>query len=225
MKRLLFSIYLALLGILLSSCQVFPYAYETTAGSSAETTVSTDAPEPTFTQTLPEAAVEILETEESIATTEEITPEPAVDTVIRLIVQEGNPAYLANFTNPDAGCNWMGIAGQVFDKDGKEILDLLVVAGSIMEENCVEMSSLTGTALAYGPGGYEIKLSDIAHDTNQTFWVEIRNAEGNAVSEKVFFDTFADCEKNLILINFVQQAEEAKAQPTPEVTPTLEAYP
>jgi hypothetical protein len=225
MKRLHFTIYLALLGVLLSSCQVFPYAYETSIETPIETTASTATPQPTSTQMLPTATLEVVETEEFTATSEETLIESAAETTLNFIVQEGNPAYMANFANPDEGCDWMGIAGQVFDEDGDEIPDLVLVAGNALDENGTELSSLTGTAQAYGPGGYEIKLSDTALDTSQVFWVEVRNAEGLALSERVFFDTFAVCEKNLILVNFIQQSEEAKAQPASEATPTLEAYP
>jgi len=40
-------------------------------------------------------------------------------------LQNGSPTYLANFANT-AGCNWQGMAGQVFDLSGKAVVGLLV---------------------------------------------------------------------------------------------------
>lgn len=225
MNRLKFSVFLILLSILVSSCQVFPYAYETTVAADTETTDVAATPQPTQTQVPATATSETVETEEATATPEEPTPEPTLETTEQYIVQEGTPTYLSNFANPDEGCDWMGVAGQVFDEEGNEVLDLVIVVGSTLEEIAGELSSQTGTALSYGPGGYEIKLTDTSLDTSETFWIEVRNTYGSTLSERIYFDTFADCEKNLILINFVQETEGAKGISTLEATPTLEAYP
>ncbi len=44
-------------------------------------------------------------------------------------VQPGSPAMLPNFANASAGCNWQGIAGQVFNADGLPVNNLVVKAG------------------------------------------------------------------------------------------------
>ncbi len=35
-------------------------------------------------------------------------------------------------------------------------------------------------------------------------WVQLLDQEGYALSPRVYFNTYADCEKNLILVNFKQ---------------------
>ena len=225
MNRLKFLTCIVFLSVLISSCQVFPYAYDTTSEISADAVDLNATPQPTQTPALPTATLETIATEVFTATPEEPTPEPTVEPAPVYVFQEGSPSYLANFANPALGCDWMGVAGQVFDEDGVEVLDLFVIVGNTLNENAAELSSQTGTAAAYGPGGYEIKLSDAAEDTTQTFWIEVINPEGEILSDRLFFDTYADCEKNLILINFIQESASVKTVPMSEVTPTLEAYP
>ncbi len=228
MNRLKLSICLLFFSILVSSCQAFPYVYETPSVTSNEIAALTEAPQPT--QTLappPTASPEESQTEDFTAIPEEPTLEPTQEPNLIFVVQEGNPAYMANFANPTMGCEWMGVAGQVFDEDGTEMIDLVIAAGSTLDpDGNDEISSHTGTALSYGPGGYEIQLTDAPQDTSQTFWIEVRDQDGTVYSERIFFDTFADCGQNLILINFIPDLDGSKAMPTtPEVTPTLEAYP
>jgi len=226
MNRLKLSICLLLFSILVSSCQVFPYVYETPSVTNNEIAALTEAPQPTQTLSPQTASPEESQTVDFTAIPEEPTLEPTSEPNRMFIVQEGNPAYMANFANPDLGCEWMGVAGQVFDENGSEMIDLVIAAGSTLDPDGDEISSQTGTALSYGPGGYEIQLMDAPQDTSQTFWIEVRNQDGTVYSERVFFDTTADCGQNLILINFIQDPDSSKTMPTtPEVTPTLEAYP
>jgi hypothetical protein len=102
----------------------------------------------------------------------------------------------------------MGVAGQVFDANGQEILNLVVTAGSDHEKNNpFEAEAITGTATAYGLGGYEIQLASQPVDSAGVFWVQVQDQGGQPLSEQIFFDTFADCEQNLVLVNFVPLVE------------------
>jgi hypothetical protein len=121
-----------------------------------------------------------------------------------------NPFYLSNFTHPDLGCNWMGVAGQIFDRDGvvqKEIL--IKVGGEIQGKQVLEELTMPLTDpdidLAYGPGGYEITLADSTADTIDTAWIQLFNLEGDPLSDKIYLTTYDDCLKNLILMNFSEQ--------------------
>jgi len=68
----------------------------------------------------------------------------------------------------------------------------------------IEKITISGTAPQYGQAGYEFKLSDQTGDTTQNFNVQLLDQADLPLSEKYYFDTFNDCEKNLILINFKQ---------------------
>ena len=131
-------------------------------------------------------------------------------------VQTGTPAYLQNFTHVEQGCDWLGVAGQVFDKSGQPISRLVVRVEGFLGSQSLDALGMTSLAAAYGPGGYEIKLSDEPLNSSDTLSIALFNLEGERVSAYVPFNTYADCSKNLIVINF----QETGANPgTPTITP------
>jgi hypothetical protein len=121
------------------------------------------------------------------------------------IVQPNSPVYLQNFTQTDKGCNWMGVAGQVFDKSGVTVKGLVVVVEGFIGPKPVEGIGMTGLAPKYGPGGFEVELGDMAVDTTTSLFITLYDTAGKMLSNPVQFNTFADCKKNLVLINFQQK--------------------
>jgi hypothetical protein len=232
MKRRLFILTVILMALIIMGCQYLPYLLEflpdiipdfplpiPTATPSTETAQPTFTLQPTATLAIstatlvpPTATLEPpTPTSEETATQDPISPTPLPS--VEFVLQPGTPIYLSNFNQPDAGCDWMGVAGQVFDRSGNEIQGLTILSG--------ELTSITGEAQGYGPGGYEILISNTPVDSTATYWVQVLGENNQPLSERVYFDTFASCEMNLVLINFVPL--EASLTPTP--TPTLEAYP
>jgi hypothetical protein len=63
---------------------------------------------------------------------------------------------------------------------------------------------MTGLAPQYGPGGYEITLGDRPLDSDDALTVQLFDQAMLPLSDKVTFDTFEDCDRNLILVNFKQ---------------------
>ena len=113
------------------------------------------------------------------------------------VVQEGSPLALANFANDD-GCNWLGLAGTVFD--GGNGVDGYVIR---FEGGGQSLTATSGSAPAYSQaGGYELILNDHVVATQAEYSVQLYNNSGQPLTIRLFFDTFADCERNLILINF-----------------------
>lgn len=187
-------IILLALAIFISGCYYPPYA----VAPATQTPAEVPSPSPQPTESLPPTVTPA----EPEPPPLEPTPVPTIETVF--VLQDGGPFYLPNFTHPDEGCQWMGVAGQVFDANGQEILNLVVTAGSDHQENA---ESITGEATAYGLGGYEIQLASQPVDSAGLFWVQVRDQGGQPLSGQIFFDTFADCEQNLVLVNFVPLAE------------------
>ncbi len=121
-------------------------------------------------------------------------------------LQEGTPTHLANFAAANLGCKWMGVAGQVFDLDGNPINSVIVNIGGTM--NGVPVTNalgVTGTSDAYGPQGYEIVLGNTSVDTRHTLYIQLMNTNGDPISPPYYFDTYADCNKNLVVINFEEK--------------------
>jgi len=227
MKRYVPLLLLAFLALLVSGCEVFPYVAqatpdvpealeESTSEPNENPPTATLMPSPTPTP-MPEEAIEA-GVEPAPEETTEVTPTPEPS----FAFQEGSPVALPNFNHPEAGCDWLGVAGQVFNEENLEILDLGVLVGDSENPEADPLEAVTGEALAYGLGGYEIQIGEETLDSSERFWIQILNTEGAPLTARHHFDTFKDCERNLILINFVPLEENAaKSGPTP--TPTTDS--
>ena len=216
---------LLILSLLTAGCQAIPdllSAVESltspseAAPTEAPTVEPTDAPALTATPAEPTAT--------ELPPTEMPTPTPTEEPEPVFVLQPGSPMYTANFAHPSVGCDWTGVAGQVFDANVIPLEGLFVIAG---DESGQLWAAQTGLSTAYGPGGYEIRIMDQTADTHQVYWVQIVDETGQPLSEPVFFDTFQDCSRNLVLVNFESTGSDAAphAIPSMEPTATLEAYP
>jgi cytoskeletal protein RodZ len=159
-----------------------------------------ETPTPTFTPTLP-------------PTTENATATPATPQAMPFIIQPGNPVYIQSTTfHPNEGCNWLSVAGKALDLSGEPISGLVVkVTGTLNEEN-VELIGVTGTTAlppgAYSPAdGYEIPLATTPIASEGTLFIQLLDNAGFELSNPAPFDTYDDCQRNLILINFKQIEE------------------
>ncbi len=120
-------------------------------------------------------------------------------------LQADMPALMAGFAHPDLSCQWMGVAGQVFSASGEPSTDVVVnITGTLNGKPFTSMS-LTGAAKAYGPGGYEIQLSDQPLASAATLFIQLTDLQGKVLSDQIPFNTYQDCQENLILFNFQQQ--------------------
>ena len=136
-----------------------------------------------------------------------LTPVPptAAPQTFPFPVLPGAPLFSPAFLHTDPPCAWMGVAGQVFGIDGKPLAGLAVHISGAAGEQPFDASGLTGAAEGYGPGGYEIQMTD--QPQPGIFWIEIRDSEGQILSQPVSFEMSGSCAQNLAVINFVQQEE------------------
>ena len=112
--------------------------------------------------------------------------------------------YKKNFAHPDKGCNWMGVAGQVLDSSGNPVKNLVVIAEGVLQGNDLLQVDITGLHDAYGPGGYEIELGSSAVATTNMIYITIYDLDGNVLSSPVSIATRADCNQNVLILNFQQ---------------------
>jgi len=186
--------------------------------------IELDTPTPTPKDVLPPTwtpTLELISTEPSTPMPSE-TPLPTEESQVEeddqdddetegdmpVVLHEGSPQYIpSSGWHPDLGCNWMGIAGQVIDINGAPVQGLIVEVGGTLKGKNIGNPTLlqaTGLATAYGDAGYEVKLADEPLDSNNTLWIQILDQAGLPMSEKIRFDTYNDCEKNLIIVYFKQ---------------------
>ena len=122
------------------------------------------------------------------------------------VLQRGSPSPItgAQF-HPDAGCKWSGVAGQATSLNGEAVKGLFVqLGGTISGVDTIDSLTMTGLAPQYGPGGFELTLSDKLVSSNGTLWIQLLDQQNLPLSDRIFFSTFDDCEKNLIIIYFDQ---------------------
>ncbi len=120
----------------------------------------------------------------------------------RFVVEPGSPTFMPAFMHAEKECAWMGVGGQVFDRNNQPLLDLVVLVQGVLDGQEVNLFALTGSFTTLGPGGYEFKLSDRSIASTQTLYATVYDSYGNQLSGNVYFDTSALCESNLVLINF-----------------------
>lgn len=122
------------------------------------------------------------------------------------VLAPGTPIGTSSATfHPEEGCNWMGVAGQVFDLTGAPVSGQQVRIGGTLAGAQVDLLSLTGLTNAYGTAGfYEFKLGDTPTATNETLWIQLLDQAGLPMSDKIYFETFDTCDRNLVFINLRQ---------------------
>lgn len=128
------------------------------------------------------------------------TPEPEKP----FEVQAGVPAYISNIAYPELGCNWLGVAGQVFDQKDSPIVNLGVRLTGIIGDSEINELVLSGSAQLYGESGFEFKLADMPIASTGTLSIELLGDDGQLLSDPIIFDTTEDCDQNLVLINMLQ---------------------
>lgn len=112
---------------------------------------------------------------------------------------ETSPFYLQNYAN-DAGCGWMGVAGEVLDLNRNP-----VPVGSYQVHvwgNGIDARLQVGSAPDYSPSGWEQFLfnSPVIRD----YSVQLESVNGTAVSQAYRVQTRASCNQNLVRFDFVQ---------------------
>jgi len=129
------------------------------------------------------------------------TPTPTITrSAFAYTMQDETPTYLPNLIN-NASCNWFGIAGRAFGLDGGPVIGLMVqvVAGDV-----VLPLVQTGSQPAIGPGGYEVFLDDHPIASTDVYRVQLFTNTGTPLSEQFGLTTYGDCNRNLVMVNFVQ---------------------
>lgn len=104
-----------------------------------------------------------------------------------------------DYAASEAGCDWLGIAGTVTDAQGDGVDDLTVrVRG---QEDDTDLTSITGSSEAYGPGGFELQLGDTPQLAPYT--IQLFDTDGTALSQEYLIVTSDACDQNVVVVAFV----------------------
>jgi hypothetical protein len=112
------------------------------------------------------------------------------------------PVIAAEYS-PNKTCDWAGVGGAIFDLEGLPVKGIRIELSGQLGETLIDLVTLSGTALVFGPSGYEFTLggNPIAA---QGIMIRLVDHTGLPLSAPVYFDTFDSCDQNLILIDFKQ---------------------
>lgn len=134
--------------------------------------------------------------------TEEPTAEPP-ETGWTFELQPGSPVAIPNIAQTDAGCEWLGVGGQVFDQQGGPISPGITVhLQGTLQDVPISLDTLSGSATTLGPAGYVFQLADEPIATENTLWIELRDTDGTPLSERLYLTTYDSCDQNLVLVNW-----------------------
>jgi hypothetical protein len=106
--------------------------------------------------------------------------------------------------HPEAGCNWAGVSGEVFDIKGSPVAGLQVILRGTFNGQSVQQVTVTGMDPLYGKGWFEFPLGDKPLDTKSLLSIQLLDQAGIPLSQKTSFDTFADCKKNMVQVRYKQ---------------------
>lgn len=159
-------------------------------------------------QQTPESTLGALPTPEQIS----LTPAPGsgaeaeqpTPTEYSFVLQAPPSGIEAELLYPERGCDWTGVGGQVLNLQGKPYTGIAIQIGGYLDGKTVFATTVSGSAAVYGLAGYEFILAEKPLDSEQKLWLRLVDQEGQPLSDQVLFDTYAACNKNLIVINFKQ---------------------
>ena len=122
----------------------------------------------------------------------------------KFTLQAATPIFMINFAHTAAGCNWQGVAGQVFDTNGNPLTNYVIKVVGTYNGQPFSQIGITGMVAGdpYGVGGYEIVLGSTAITSVDLLTIQLFDNLGKPVTNPLAFSTSANCSQNLVLINF-----------------------
>jgi hypothetical protein len=156
---------------------------------------------PTLTPMTPVATTHVPAGTEEPTQTPVFNPNPGTPKPFSpFVVEGGNPAYSAS---PN-GCSWLGVAGAVYDLSHAPLNNLFVQVHGTLSGNPIDMEQITGALSDGQKGDFEFQLADKPILSLNLLWIQLLDGSRTPISDKIVFNTYAACDKNLITINFIQ---------------------
>jgi hypothetical protein len=104
---------------------------------------------------------------------------------------------------PEFGCNWLGVAGIVLDKNGAHHIYVNVLLIGTFDGQTINNITVSGTAPQYyGASGFEFQLGSTPVDSTKTLFLQLRDQGGLPLSENIYINTYNNCSKNMVFVTF-----------------------
>ena len=182
-----------------------PYTSEVINPTPSLTAISifTSGSTVTPSQTTTQIADDILTPTLTMTFTPTVTPSPTLELMPFILI--GEPEYMSSaLLRPSLGCEWLIIAGQVWDLQDAPVQGLTMHLYGELGEYAIDRYALTGSATTYGESGYEFTLENLLINSQDSLFIQLVDSNGIPFSHPYALETFNDCQKNLILVNFKQ---------------------
>ncbi len=159
-----------------------------------------DTPRPTFTPILTDTPFSLVPPTK--------TPKPTATPTTAKAPFSVTVNYIAStIFFPELGCSYFGVAGEAVDNKNGPFKFGIVKVGGTLNGKTIDPelhTTVTGAAPQFGSAGFEIKIPEVQNlvDSKSTLWIQMFHTDGTPLSERKFFNTYNDCQKNLIQIRF-----------------------
>jgi hypothetical protein len=149
------------------------------------TSTQTNTPEPA-TATLPPTAT--------------LNPSTTGGAAFPFVMETGSPKYQPS----PKGCAWLGVAGTVYDSSHTPINNLFVDIDGKFAGQPIHMEIVTGPIHTREGGEFEFRLADKPTLSLNSQWIQLFDANKVPLSDKIEFNTYEGCDRNLVQINFAE---------------------
>jgi hypothetical protein len=116
------------------------------------------------------------------------------------VLEAGSPAYQPS----PKGCAWLGVAGVVYGPSHLPLNNLFVDLGGKFLDQTVQMEVVTGPINTTPGGEFEFRLSDKPALSLNSLWIQLLDGNKVPLSDKIVFNTYDGCDRNLVQLNFVE---------------------
>lgn len=167
---------------------------------------ATETHTPSLTQSTTEGPTSTVAPTNTITPTATYTETPTSTPELRPFIMAGEPETMSSEMIPQQqlGCDWLVIAGQVWDLGDAPVIGLTLHLYGELGGYTINRFVLSGSALAYGESGYQFELQNLVIDSQDSLFIQLVDTNGIPLSHPYAIQTYDDCNKNLILINFKQ---------------------
>ncbi len=154
----------------------------------------TDTPRPTFTPVFTPTLFSLVPPTKTLKPT--ATPKAPYTAKIDYIS--------SGLYRPEAGCLSLWVAGVVLDKNNAHHVGLQVLLVGTLNGKTVNIPMISGISpQLYGTSGFEFQLDSAPVNSTGTLYLQLRDQSGAIqLSENIYINTFADCNKNMTYARF-----------------------
>ena len=163
---------------------------------------ATDTPRPTFTPIFTNTPFSLASPTATLkpSATPKASPTPKAPYSAKV-------EYIASSKyRPEFGCNWIGVAGIVLDKNNAHHIYVNVLLIGTLDGQPINNITVSGTSPQYyGASGFEFQLGSTPLDSTKTLYLQLRDQGGVPLSENVYINTYNSCSKNMVFVTFKEK--------------------